>query len=137
MKLDIRVPKITHSETAEARLEEVLERMSSEIEGLKALVVGDSSGLPVASLTRGPNTLATTAMATLALTSAMRVTSSLGLPEPDDILMEAGDWNVLVQALDGRFTISAVFPASANLGFVKLCMRNRRPEIQLLLEEIR
>src|SRR5207253_11083973 len=75
-------------------LARTLQSLASEIGGVRALVVGDRAGLPIVSTFRGPTSLTTTAMATLAMSAATKVTSSLNLPEPDDILIEAGGWPV-------------------------------------------
>jgi len=53
--------------------------------------------------------MAATAMASLTLSAANRVTTNLGLPKPTDVLIEAGDATVVVQCLGGGFTLSAVF----------------------------
>ena len=123
--------------TPDARLESILAEMAQEIEGTKALVIGDASGLPVASVIRGRKTLATTAMATLALTAATKVTASLGLDAPDDILIEAGPWLVVVKPLGNGFTLCGVFPGGGNLRIVRISMLEHAMEICELLEILR
>jgi predicted regulator of Ras-like GTPase activity (Roadblock/LC7/MglB family) len=117
-------------------LVEALETLANEVGGVRAAVVGDRSGLPIVSTFRGPSSMTTTAMATLALSAATKVTSSLNLPEPDDILIEAGGWRVIVQLLGNGFTLTCVLPAEGNLGLVKLAMQARGREIRELLDEL-
>jgi predicted regulator of Ras-like GTPase activity (Roadblock/LC7/MglB family) len=117
-------------------LVQTLETLANEIGGVRAAVVGDRSGLPIVSTFRGPSSMTTTAMATLAFSAATKVTSSLNLPEPDDILIEAGGWRVLVQLLGNGFTLTCVVPAEGNLGLVKLAMQSRGREIRELLDEM-
>jgi predicted regulator of Ras-like GTPase activity (Roadblock/LC7/MglB family) len=117
-------------------LVQALETLANEIGGVRAAVVGDRSGLPIVSTFRGPSSMTTTAMATLALSAATKVTSSLNLPAPDDILIEAGGWRVLVQLLGNGFTLTCVLPAEGNLGLVKLAMQSRGREIRELLDEL-
>src|SRR2546428_143280 len=120
----------------DAALVRVLASPASEIGGVRALVVGDRSGLPIVSTCRGSASMTTTAMATLALSAATKVTSSLNLPEPDDILIEAGGWRVLVQLLGNGFTLTCVLPADENLGLVKLAMQARGREIREIIDDI-
>ena len=117
-------------------LAQTLESLASEIGGVRALVVGDRAGLPIVSTFRGPTSLTTTAMATLAMSAATKVTSSLNLPEPEDILIEAGGWCVLVQLLGGGYTLTCVLPADENLGLIKLAMKARGREIREILDEM-
>ena len=117
-------------------LAQTLESLASEIGGVRALVVGDRAGLPIVSTFRGPTSLTTTAMATLALSAATKVTSGLNLPEPEDILIEAGGWCVLVQLLGGGYTLTCVLPADENLGLIKLAMKARGREIREILDEM-
>ena len=117
-------------------LAQTLESLASEIGGVRALVVGDRPGLPIVSTFRGPTSLTTTAMATLAMSAATKVTSGLNLPEPDDILIEAGGWCVLVQLLGGGYTLTCVLPADENLGLIKLAMKARGREIREILDEM-
>ena len=117
-------------------LAQTLESLASEIGRVRALVVGDRAGLPIVSTFRGPTSLTTTAMATLAMSAATKVTSGLNLPEPDDILIEAGGWCVLVQLLGGGYTLTCVLPADENLGLIKLAMKARGREIREILDEM-
>jgi len=116
-------------------LARTLESLASEIGGVRALVVGDRAGLPIVSTFRGPTSLTTTAMATLAMSAATKVTG-LNLPEPEDILIEAGGWCVLVQLLGGGYTLTCVLPADENLGLIKLAMKARGREIREILDEM-
>lgn len=123
-------------DSPEASLEEVLGALAQQLGGARALVVGDRNGLPIASTFRGPTSMATTAMATLALTAATKVTMSLALSSPEDILIETGAWKVLVRILGDGCTLTAVVPASANLGLLKLAMEAGAREIRDLLDEM-
>src|SRR5438046_10129980 len=130
------VPTKATSRASDEVLGHVLESLADEIGGVRALVVGDRSGLPIVSTFRGPASMTTTAMATLAMSAATKVTSSLNLPEPDDILIEAGGWCVLVQLLGGGYTLTCVLPADENLGLIKLAMKARGREIREILDEM-
>jgi len=79
--------------------------------------------------------MTTTAMATLAMSAATKVTSSLNLPEPDDILIDAGGWRVLVHLLSNGFTLTCVLPADENLALVKLAMRACGWEIREIIDD--
>jgi predicted regulator of Ras-like GTPase activity (Roadblock/LC7/MglB family) len=117
-------------------LGQTLDLLANEITSVQALVVGDRSGLPIASTFRSPTSMTTTAMATLALSAATKVTSSLNLPDPEDILIEAGGWRVLVRLLGNGFTLTSVFSSDENLGLVKLAMQARGREIREVLDEM-
>ena len=130
------LPVNSEGRSLDRALVQALETLANEIGGVRAAVVGDRSGLPIVSTFRGPSSMTTTAMATLAFSAATKVTSSLNLPEPDDILIEAGGWRVLVQLLGNGFTLTCVVPAEGNLGLVKLAMQSRGREIRELLDEI-
>jgi predicted regulator of Ras-like GTPase activity (Roadblock/LC7/MglB family) len=120
--------------SADEALGQALDLLATEIPSVRALVLGDRSGLPIASTFRSPTSMTTTAMATLALSAATKVTSSLNLPNPEDILIEAGGWRVLVRLLGNGFTLTSVFSSDENLGFVKLAMQSRGREIRDLLD---
>ena len=122
--------------SSDERLGQALDLLATEIPSVRALVLGDGSGLPIASTFRSPTSMTTTAMATLALSAATKVTSSLNLPDPDDILIEAGGWRVLVRLLGNGFTLTSVFSTDENLGLVKLAMQARGREIRDLLDEL-
>lgn len=134
--LVVDVPVDVDGRSLDRALVQALESLANEIGGVRAAVVGDRSGLPIVSTFRGPSSMTTTAMATLALSAATKVTSSLNLPEPDDILIEAGGWRVIVQLLGNGFTLTCVLPADGNLGLVKLAMQARGREIRELLDEL-
>lgn len=122
--------------SSDEALSQTLDSLANEIPSVRALVIGDRSGLPIASTFRSPTSLTTTAMATLALSAATKVTSSLNLPDPEDVLIEAGGWRVLVHRLGNGFTLTSVFSSDENLGLVKLAMEGRGREIQEILEEM-
>src|SRR2546429_8359155 len=129
------VPVNARRRSSDEALVHVLESLASEIGGVRALVVGDRSGLPIVSTFRGPASMTTTAMATLAMSAATKVTSSLNLPEPDDILIDAGGWRVLVHLLSNGFTLTCVLPADENLALVKLAMRACGWEIREIIDD--
>lgn len=58
-------------ETPDARLSEVLAGIARGFPDIKAIVLGDRSGLPIASTYGGHSTLRTTAMATLTLAAVV------------------------------------------------------------------
>ena len=130
------VPTKATMRSSDEALVQVLESLADEIGGVRALVVGDRSGLPIVSTFRGRASMTMTAMATLAMSAATKVTSSLNLPEPDDILIEAGGWRVLVQLLGNGFTLTCVLPGDENLGLVKLAMQARGREIREIIDDI-
>lgn len=122
--------------SSDEALGQALDLLANDIPSVQALVLGDRSGLPIASTFRSPTSMTTTAMATLAMSAATKVTSSLNLPDPDDILIEAGGWRVLVCLLGNGFTLTSVFSIDENLGFVKMAMQSRGREIRDLLDEM-
>jgi len=124
-------------EAPDVRLRQVLEGLAKEVSGLRALVVGDRSGLPIASVGRGPKTLAATAMATLALSAAEKVTSALGLPAPRGIVIEADPWVVLVQSLGNGFTLLSVFPTTKDLEATRDAIIEGAVVVRELLDEMR
>ena len=130
------VPTKATMRSSDEALVQVLESLADGIGGARALVVGDRSGLPIVSTFRGHASMTMTAMATLAMSAATKVTSSLNLPEPDDILIEAGGWRVLVQLLGNGFTLTCVLPADEDLGLVKLAMQARGREIREIIDDI-
>ena len=134
--MPIRTPISATPLSSDEALGEALDLLANEIPSVRALVVGDRSGLPIASTFRSPTAMTTTAMATLALSAASKVTSSLNLPEPEDILIEAGGWRVLVRLLGNGFTLTSVFSTDENLGLVKLAMQARGREIREILDEL-
>src|SRR2546422_9221281 len=129
------VPVNARMRSSDEALVHVLESLASEIGGVRALVVGDRSGLPIVSTFRGPASMTTTAMATLALTAATKVTSSLDLPEPEDILIEAGEWHVLVRLLRNGYTLTGVFPADEKNGLREIAMPTRGRRVPPTLDD--
>lgn len=132
----VRTPTSVKPFSSDEALGEALDLLANEIPSVRALVVGDRSGLPIATTFRSPTAMTTTAMATLALSAASKVTSSLNLPDPEDILIEAGGWRVLVRLLGNGFTLTSVFSTDENLGLVKLAMQARGREIREILDEM-
>ena len=121
---------------AGARLQSILEGLAWRVDGLRAAVVGDPNGLPVASLARGETSLAATAMATMILYAAENVASNLGLAGHKDVLIEGGGWKVLVRSLGGGFTLLGVLDGTVNLGLVRLEIERSTPEMRALLDEL-
>ena len=124
-------------EAPDVRLRQVLEGLAKEVSGLRALVVGDRSGLPIASVGRGPKILAATAMATLTLSAAEKVTCALGLPAPRGIVIEADPWVVLVQSLGNGFTLLSVFPTTKDLEATRDAIIEGAVVVRELLDEMR
>jgi len=120
----------------EVRLQQILEALALAIPGSRSLAVGDPNGLPVVSLDRGPNTMAATAMATLAMTAAKNVCVTLGLEHAEDVLIESRGWKVLVQSLGNGFTFLVVLEASVNLGLVKIEVERLCKELREVLDEM-
>ena len=123
-------------ETPDARLSEMLAGVARAFPDIQAIVLGDRSGLPIASTFRGPATLRTTAMATLALGAASKVTESLDLPSPEGILIEAGPWTVLVSSLGDGFTLAAVIPSGASAARLKAEMRTLGRDLRSAIDRI-
>ncbi len=126
----------TALETPDALLAEILARIAREFPEIQAVVLGDRSGLPITSTFRGPSALRTTAMPTLALGAATKVTESLDLPSPEDILIEAGPWTVLVSSLGDGFTLAAVVSSGSAATRLKIAMREFGREIRWTLDRI-
>ncbi len=126
---------LTVVEAVDVRLRQLLEGLATGVPGLRALVVGDRSGLPIASVGRGPKTLAATAMATLTLSAAQKVTTALDLPSPEGVTIDAGPGLVLVQSLGSGFTLSSVFPASADVAVTLDAMTEGTRMVRELLDE--
>lgn len=123
--------------TPDGRLVEILEEISAQVYGVHAIVIGDRNGLPIASSLRGRPSMAATAMATLAMTAAGKITQSLSLPNPEDIAIHAGAWNVVILSLGDGCTLAAVSGPKtepASLGWI---MRLHAQEIRELLDIIR
>src|SRR5437773_10111904 len=99
------VPTKATMRSSDEALVHVVESLADEIGGVRALVVGDRRGLPIVSTFRGHASMTMTAMATLAMSAATKVTSSLNPPEPDDTLIEAGGRRVPEQPPGTRPTL--------------------------------
>jgi len=119
------------------RLQGLLDSLSREVEGIRAIVVGDGRGLPVASLVRGKKAMATTAMSTLLMSAAKNVVSSLELTEMKDLLVEGEGWIILLRSLGAGFTLLCLADETTNIGLLKLVADRRSAEVRELLEELR
>ncbi len=126
----------TALETPDTLLAQIFARIAREFPQIRAVVLGDRSGLPITSTFRGPSRLRTTATATLALGAATKVTESLGLPSPEDILIEAGPWTVLVSSVGDGFTLAAVVSSGAAASRLRTPMREFGREIRWTLDRI-
>lgn len=115
---------------------DLLRVFAREIPGVSSVVVSDAQGLPISALVRGPGATAATAMGTLLRTAAQSVTANMGLPSPDDIIIQAGADVVLVRCLEGGVTLLVVLRQDANLGLVKLELARHAGELQALLERL-
>lgn len=132
----LHAPKVTIG-TPEVRLQTALDDLARQLEGVRTLVVGDSNGLPVASITRGPKTLAATASATMVLSAAASVAANMGLSALEDVLLEGPDYKVLVQGLGHGFSVFVVLSSETNLGIVRLLMNQKAAEIRTILDDLR
>lgn len=119
------------------QLQRILERIADEVEGIRTVVVGDRSGLPIASLVQGQATMSATAMATMVLTAARNVATNMGLEELVDVLIEGKAWTIVVRSLGEGFTMLLLVDGDANLGLVKIQTERRANEIREVLEELR
>lgn len=127
-------------EVREAPLDEqILDRLRTfarEIPTIQSIVVSDAQGLPISALVRGPGATAATAMGTLLRTAASKVTTNLGLPIAEDIIIQAGAQVVLVRCLSGGVTMIVVLKQDANLGLVRLELAKHSGELQTLLDRL-
>src|SRR2546430_12759674 len=73
------VPTEVTIRSSDEALVHVLESLAEEIGGVRALVVGDRSGLPIVSTLRGPAPMTTTPLASLAMVAPPKRTSSPNL----------------------------------------------------------
>ncbi len=119
--------------STEVRLHQILESISRNVGGTRSIVIGDSSGLPVISLDKGANTMAATAMATLALSAARNVSSNLDLPDLSSVTIEGRGWRVFVRSLDPRFTLFIVTADDVDPAFVKAELERHAPELRRIL----
>lgn len=122
--------------TPAQKLERLLRNFARQLD-LSAVVVGDTNGLPVVSVSRGDRTLAATAMATMILYAAENVASNLGLEGHEDVLLEGKDWKVLVRSLGDGFTFLVVIEGQANLGLLRLEVERIIPELRALIAEMK
>ncbi len=121
----------------ETRMAEILEEISAQVFGVQAIVIGDRNGLPIASSLRGRPSMAATAMATLAMTAAGKITHSLSLPNPEDITIHAGSWNVVILSLGDGWTLAAVGGPKTEPASLSWIMRLHSEEIRELLDLMR
>ncbi len=131
------VAEIASFMTPDARLAEILEEISAQVYGVHAIVIGDRNGLPIASSIRGRPSMAATAMATLAMTAAGKITHSLSLPDPEDITIHAGSWNVVILSLGDGCTLAAVAGPKTEPASLSWIMRLHAEEIRELLDILR
>ncbi len=131
------VTEIASIMTPDARLAEILEEISGQVYGVHAIVIGDRNGLPIASSIRGRPSMAATAMATLAMTAAGKITHSLSLPNPEDITIHAGSWNVVILSLGDGCTLAAVAGPKTEPASLSWIMRLHSEEIRELLDILR
>ncbi len=128
---------LKQSEDSETRLRNVLTEIARSAPGVKVLVVGDPSGLPIATLARGARTQAATAMATLLLSAAQRVTANLELVGSAAVIIEGGDWCVVVNDLGEGFSLLGVVDGGANVAAAKQSIRYRLSLLTEILHEMR
>lgn len=118
------------------RFQAILEKMARETQGTKDLVISDCSGLPVASLQRGPKTTAATASATMACAAAQNVASNLGLEGQPDVLIEGPGWKVIVWSLGAGLSLLGVFDEEVNLGYLRIAVQHLMAELKQILDEL-
>jgi predicted regulator of Ras-like GTPase activity (Roadblock/LC7/MglB family) len=118
------------------RLQEVLERFRSRVDGVRAIAVADKNGLPVAASFRTRvNVLTITAMATLAIQSSLRVYENLGLAGPNEVVMAGADTSVLVSSMSlGQLTVIVVLEGFANLALVRIEVDRLAREVSEILQ---
>ncbi len=121
----------------DGRLAEILEEISAQVYGVRAIVIGDRNGLPIASSLGGRPSMAATAMATFAMTAAGKITRSLYLPNPEDITIHAGSWNVVILSLGDGCTLAAVAGPKTAPASLSWIMRLHAEEIRELLDIMR
>ncbi len=119
--------------SGEVRLQQLLESLSRSIGGSRIVAIGQSSGLPIASLDRGPNTMAATAMATLTLTAAKNVCSNLDLRDMSVVTIEGRGWKVFVHDLGNGFTCFVVANGDVDPGLVKHELERHAAELRRVL----
>jgi predicted regulator of Ras-like GTPase activity (Roadblock/LC7/MglB family) len=132
LESDVSAPAVP----VDVQILDLLRTFAREIPGVSSIVVSDPQGLPISALVRGPGATAATAMGTLLRTAAKSVTTNMGLPSPDDIIIQAGADVVLVRCLDGGITLLVVLLQDANLGLVKLELTRHAGELQVLLDQL-
>jgi len=98
--------------------------------------IGDHNGLPIASSMRGRPSRTATAMAILAVNAAGKITESLALPKPDDIIIRAGTWCVVIQSLGNGCTFAAVGGPGTDPSSLSWSMRLHAEEIRDLLDDM-
>src|SRR5438552_17136253 len=76
------VPTRAPMRSSDEALVQVLESLADEIGGVRVLVVGDRSGIPIVSTFRGRASMTMTAMATLTMYASPNVHPSINSPEP-------------------------------------------------------
>ena len=118
-------------------LDRVLQGMAQGIPGLRAVVIGDSNGLPLASVSNGTRSIAATAVATLIVTAAKDLTAILEFSAFSDVLVEGHDWKVFVRLLRNNFTFMGVMDGDANLGLVRIELDRRCREVEAVLDSFR
>ena len=124
------------AEGVDARLHRVLRKLAEDIPGLTNVVLSDPQGLPISTLVRGAGATAATAMGTLLRSAAKSVTTNLGLPAPEDVVIEAGSSTVLVRCLGRGVTLIAVLQQDANLGLAKLELDRHAGSFQELVRQL-
>ena len=120
----------------EVRLGRILEELSRNIGGTRSVTIGDSQGLPVAAVDRTGNSMAATAMATLALNSARAICANLDLPDLCDVTIEGRGWKVFVHYLGPSFTLFIVTAGDVDPAFVKVEIERHVPELHEILVQM-
>ena len=107
------------------QLEEILQALTRKVRGLRAAVIVDESGLPIASdlgLEFDLETVA--AMGALITQSAASVFTNLGMTGPQTIVLEGNPRSVAAATMaNGNSSLLVVFDRTANLGLLRIELR--------------
>ena len=128
-------------DSPEVSFRKALQRLLRDLPDAQAVAVGDSNGLPIASLARSTAANATpamesTAMATMALAAAQQIVSGLRLGKAQEVLIRAGGALVIIQDLGRQFSLSVVLSSEPNLGFATLIIQRFADDIRMMLASL-
>ena len=125
-RMDLRLDSPTHDQATPTPLQEALDRFLRSVPGVTGVVIGDNEGLPIASHFRGAakvELIAVTAMAALAMRSAVSVARNLNLTETSSATLEGPAWKIIVSATPShRAVVLVMTQEPTNLGLLKLSL---------------